>query len=29
MLQGTVQQDNAYSPLDGYLAEFEAGLALA
>ena len=29
MLQGTVQQDNAYSPLDGYLAEFEAGLTLA
>jgi hypothetical protein len=29
MLQGTVQQDNAYSWLDGCLAEFETGLALA
>jgi predicted nucleotidyltransferase len=29
MLQGAFQQDNAYSRLDGYLTEFEAGLALA
>ena len=29
MLQGKVQQDNAYSRLDGYLAEFETGLGLA
>jgi hypothetical protein len=26
MLQGALQQDNAYSRLDGYLVEFETGL---
>jgi hypothetical protein len=29
MLQGKLQQDNAHSRLDGYLAEFETGQALA